>query len=76
MTRRFLRFFKRHRSTIVLSILGACFLFAGLTILWAATLTIPDLSTLETRKIEQSLKIYERLRMVIDIGYGVERRQN
>src|SRR3989344_4701999 len=58
--RRFVRFVRVHRSAILIYGIGGCFAFAGLTMLWAATLNIPDLSTLESRKVEQSLKIYDR----------------
>jgi 1A family penicillin-binding protein len=36
------------------------FFFAGVLLLWAATLELPDLESLETRKVEQSVKILDR----------------
>src|SRR3989338_1954620 len=43
---------------------GALFL-GGVTVLWAATLDIPDLSSLESRVVEQSVKIYDRTGSVL-----------
>lgn len=54
------RFVGKHLLTIVICIVAAGFLILGLLVLWAATLKIPDLQSLENRRIEQSLKIYDR----------------
>lgn len=40
--------------------LSAGLLLGGVLLLWAATLELPDLKSLETRKTEQSVKIYDR----------------
>lgn len=55
--------------------LGGCFLLGGLLFVWAATLRIPDLSSLENRKVEQSAKIYDRTGSVVlyDLNQDVSR---
>jgi len=44
---------------------GFCFFFGGGMLLWAATLHLPDLGSLETRRVEQSVKIYDRTSTVL-----------
>lgn len=44
---------------------GFCFFIGGGALLWAATLELPDLNSLETRRIEQSTKIYDRTGTVL-----------
>ncbi len=44
---------------------GFCFFVGGGTLLWAATLHLPDLSALETRRVEQSVKIFDRTGTVL-----------
>lgn len=39
---------------------SACLFLGGGILLWAATLELPDLASLETRRVEQSVKIYDR----------------
>lgn len=47
------------KSVVTLTVtLG--FFFGGVLILWAATLSIPDLSSFEERKVRESTKIYDR----------------
>ncbi len=41
------------------------FVLSGLVVLWAATLQIPDLASLANRKVEQSLKIFDRTGSVL-----------
>ncbi len=57
---RTIRYCVRHWRLIFVWGLSTCFLFGGGLLLWAATLELPDLSALETRKVEQSVKIYDR----------------
>ena len=45
--------------------LSAGLLVSGATLLWAATLELPDLKSLETRKVEQSVKILDRTGQVL-----------
>ncbi|MGH7141775.1 MAG: transglycosylase domain-containing protein [Minisyncoccia bacterium] len=60
-----LRFIKRHFLAIVACIVALGFITLGGLILWAATLKIPDLSSLENRKIQQSVQIYDRTGTVL-----------
>ena len=73
--RRFARFVRIHKSAILIYVVGGCFAFGGLLMLWAATLNIPDLQTLETRRVEQSLKIYDRTgeTLLYDLNPNVRR---
>ncbi len=45
--------------------LSVMLIISGTTLLWAATLELPDLKSLETRKVEQSVKIYDRTGQVL-----------
>ncbi len=54
------RYVRQHWQVLLIWSIGAGFLFSGLIFLWAASLRIPDLSSLESRKVEQSVKIYDR----------------
>jgi 1A family penicillin-binding protein len=51
---------RRHWRLLIVWGLSIGFFFGGVILLWAATLELPDLESLETRKIEQSVKIYDR----------------
>jgi penicillin-binding protein 1C len=55
--------------------LSGSFVLAGLVMLWAATLQIPDLNSLSSRKVEQSVKIYDRTGTVLlsDLNQDVAR---
>ncbi len=65
----------RHWKLLVLWLLSAGLVIAGVVMLWAATLTIPDLSALETRRIDQSVQIYDRTGQVLlyDLNQNVDR---
>lgn len=69
------RFLVRHRSAILVWVLGAGFAASGGVALWAATLRIPDLSSIQNRKVEQSVKIYDRTGEVLlyDLNRNVQR---
>ncbi len=56
-------------------VLGAFFAISGALLVWTATLKIPDLSSIENRKIEQSLKIYDRTGTVLlyDVNKNIDR---
>ncbi|MSR70604.1 penicillin-binding protein [Candidatus Kaiserbacteria bacterium] len=58
--RRYIRSARRHWRLILVWAFSAGMLFTGVLFLWAATLELPDLSALETRRVEQSVKIYDR----------------
>jgi len=62
---RFLRIIKKHWRTILVWVIGVSFALAGLFLLWASTLQIPDLSSLENRVVEQSVNIYDRTGTVL-----------
>lgn len=54
------RYSRKHWRLLLVWAFAAGFFFAGVFLLWAATLELPDLKSLETRKTEQSVKIYDR----------------
>ena len=55
---------KKHKKDLFLDLLLAFFVFAlvvaGIIAIWVATLNIPDLSSFEERRVQQSTKIYDR----------------
>lgn len=52
-------------KSILLIGLTLFFFLSGAVLLWASTLEIPDLKSIETRKVEQSTKIYDRTGKVL-----------
>jgi 1A family penicillin-binding protein len=54
------RFLMRHKLAIFVWGTSGFFILSGLIVLWAATLQIPDLASLANRRIEQSVKIFDR----------------
>jgi len=73
--RRTMKRLRKHWKLIALWGLVAGFLFTGIAFLWAATLKTPDLASLANRKIEQSVKIYDRTGSVLlyDLHQNVQR---
>lgn len=73
--RRTTHYARRHPRRIFTWLLIAFFLFGGLIFLWAASLKIPDLSSIQNRKIEQSVKIYDRTGQVLlyDLNPNIDR---
>ncbi|MES2007205.1 MAG: transglycosylase domain-containing protein [Patescibacteria group bacterium] len=65
---------KHWRLVLLWSITGF-FILSSLAILWAATLKLPDLASLNERKIEQSVKIYDRTGTVLlyDLHDNIQR---
>lgn len=63
--RRVWRFVRKHWHTLLLWGMGAGFLLAGLLFLWMSLLKVPDLASLQSRKVEQSTKIYDRTGTVL-----------
>lgn len=51
---------RRHWREILVYGTGAGFFLGGVLFLWAGTLQLPDLSTLQEIKTEQSVKLYDR----------------
>jgi 1A family penicillin-binding protein len=62
---------------IVLILLAAVFFFFGVTLIWATTIRLPDLSNFQARKIANSSKIVDRTGEVVlyDINQGVRRTE-
>lgn len=59
------RYVRHNWKSVGVWAFGFCFFVGGGTLLWAATLQLPDLSSLETRRVEQSVKIYDRTGTVL-----------
>jgi 1A family penicillin-binding protein len=59
------RFIKQHWRAIVVWGLSACFALGGILFLWAASLQLPDLASLNEIKVDQSVKIYDRTGQVL-----------
>lgn len=68
-------FVRTHWKSILVWFFGLFFLVGGALFLWAATLQIPDLSTIETLKTEQSVKIYDRTGTIVlyDLNKNAQR---
>ncbi|MEI7719690.1 MAG: PBP1A family penicillin-binding protein [bacterium] len=65
----------RHWRGIILWLLSLCFLLGGGLFLWAATLQLPDITSIENRKMDQSLKIYDKTGSVLlyNMNSGAQR---
>lgn len=59
------RFIGTHWKTLLAVLFGLLLVFTGIVMVWAATLQVPDLSSIESRKVEQSVKIYDRTGTVL-----------
>ena len=61
--------------TLLLSLISLGFILGGIIFIWAATFKIPDIQSLEDRKISQSAKIYDRTGEVLlyDIHEDIDR---
>ncbi len=70
-----LAFLKRHRRAILLLGSSTFLVLFGVVALWAVSLKIPDISSIENRKVEQSTKIYDRTGTVLldDLNGGMTR---
>ncbi|HEX8993908.1 MAG TPA: transglycosylase domain-containing protein, partial [Candidatus Paceibacterota bacterium] len=68
-------FLRRHWRALLMALAGLFFLSSGAVLLWAASLKIPDLSSIESRRVEQSLKIYDRTGTVLlyDMNKNIDR---
>lgn len=64
-TRTVIRFARHHWKSLFMWGTSASLVLVGLFFLWAATLQVPDLASIESRKIEQSVKIYDRTGTVL-----------
>lgn len=62
---RWVSYVRRHWQHIVVYGLGGGFFLGGVILLWAGTLQLPDLSTLQELKTEQSVKILDRTGQVL-----------
>lgn len=72
---RFVRYIRHNRQAAFLWAVTGGLTFAGLFLLWAATLSLPDLTSLESRRVEQSVKIYDRTGSVLlyDLHQNMQR---
>ncbi|MDE1925157.1 MAG: PBP1A family penicillin-binding protein [Patescibacteria group bacterium] len=59
------RYVRKHKWKIIVWGLGAFFFLTGLLLLWAATLPLPDLTSLSQIRVDQSVKIYDRTGQVL-----------
>lgn len=58
--RKLYRFARKHWKALILWGIGAGFLVLGLLLIWASLLQVPDLASIQSRKVAQSTKIYDR----------------
>lgn len=67
--------FLNHWKSVFLFFLGGSFLLAGIILLWASFLKIPDFNTFHERKVVESTKIYDRTGKVLlyDVHENVKR---
>lgn len=56
---------RKHWKVLSIWCFTAFFVLSGVVFVWAATLEIPDLRSIENRKIEQSVKLYDRTGTVL-----------
>lgn len=65
---------KKRREIFLIGASGALIVIGGILI-WAATLKIPDIASLQERKVEQSTKIYDRTGEILldDLSQDVTR---
>jgi 1A family penicillin-binding protein len=63
--RRVWRFVRTHWKNILFWAIGAFFLLCGIFAIWAATLPLPDLSSIESVRVDQSVKLYDRTGTVL-----------
>jgi len=70
-----LRLLRKHRHAVLVWGFGVLFLCAGLFALWAASLKIPDLASIQQRRVVQSLKIYDRTgtTLLYDLNKNIDR---
>ena len=68
-------FIRTHWRAVLTWLFAFLFLLGGLFFLWTTTLKIPDLSSIQSRKVEQSLKIYDRTGQVLlyDLNQDIDR---
>lgn len=59
------RYARRNWQSFGVWAFGFCFFVGGGLLVFAATLQLPDLNALETRRVEQSVKIYDRTGTVL-----------
>ena len=59
------RYARRNWQSFGVWAFGLCLIVGGGLLIWAATLRLPDLNSLETRRVEQSVKIYDRTGTVL-----------
>jgi 1A family penicillin-binding protein len=55
-----IRYIKHNKVSVFFWTVGAGLLISGATLLWAASLPLPDLNALSQIRIDQSIKLYDR----------------
>lgn len=67
--------FLHHTKTIFLFGIGSFFLVAGILVLWASSVKLPDFSEFNDRKVVESTKIYDRTDKILlyDVHQDVKR---
>lgn len=65
----------KHRHDLTLAAVSAGLILFGIIAVWAATMKIPDVTSLEERRVEQSTKIYDRTGTILldDLSEDVTR---
>lgn len=73
--RKFIRYTRRNTLQVLMWGLGGLLVFSGLFLVWAATLQLPDLASLQTRRVSQSVKLYDRTGTVLlyDLSQNTQR---
>lgn len=69
------RYCVAHWRVLIVWGLGAGLIVGGLILIWAATLQLPDLASLQSRRQEQSVKLYDRTGTVLlyDLQKDIQR---
>lgn len=72
---RSVRFIHKHLTTLTLFTVGGFFLGAGVIVLWASFMKLPDFAGFHERKIAQSTKIYDRTGEILlyDVHQDIKR---
>lgn len=69
------RFIRKHLTALTLLATGGFFLGAGILVLWASFMKLPDFAGFHERKVAQSTKIYDRTGKILlyDVHQDVKR---
>ncbi len=69
------RLFRKHIPRTIIWLISLTLLTSGVLFVWAATLQVPDLESIQARRIDQSLKLYDRTGTILlyDLSTDVRR---